>query len=429
MLQLYNAALLPLRLAAEAWGAIPRRDPARRDEWNERLARRLPSPGAGGALWIHGSSVGEAQLVSTLARALRERQPELALAASAFTRTGRSQLPAPPAVDASFFAPLDFPGLPRRRLRALRPAALALVETELWPNLLREAHQEGVPVAVVNGRLSPRRMRRYDRLASLYRPLVRELACVGAQSEEDAERFRRLGARAGAVRVTGNLKYDVAPPRVDLAALRRRAGLAEGRPVLVAGSTGRGEEPLVLDAFSEARREHRTLLLVLAPRHPDRVAAVEQLVRDRGLGVRRLSRADAPASPFDVLLVDTLGELASLYALGAIAFVGGSLVPIGGHNVLEPAAAAVPVLFGPHTEHVGEPAAALELAGGGLRVRDATELGREVSGLLADPEARERMGTRAAALVASGRGALAHTVALLLALVDRSATGPHVGAA
>ncbi len=417
MLQLYNTLLLPLRVVVAPWAAWRRRDPSRAREWSERRARVLPRVPPGG-LWLHGASVGEARILGSVARVLGDRRPRPPLSVSAYTRTGRRQLPGPPLVDAAFFLPLDFPGLPGRLLDAVRPRALVLVETELWPNLLWESSLRGVPVAVINARLSPRRMGRYRRLGRLYRPLLSGLAAVGAQSAEDGERFRELGVPAGRVTVTGNVKYDLAPPTVDREALRRRFALADDRPVLVAGSTAAGEDGPVLDAYAEARRVVPRAFLVLAPRHPERAPEVERLARERGLRLARLSSAAAgrAGESHDGLLVDTIGELAALYALGRVAFVGGSLVPVGGHNVLEPAALGVPVLFGPHTEHVREPAAALLDAGGALRVEDGSALARRFRELLEDGGARARIAAAAAAVLESNRGALARTVALIDAI-------------
>jgi 3-deoxy-D-manno-octulosonic-acid transferase len=374
-----------------------------------------------GGVWLHGSSVGEARVVGLLARELRRQRPERSIAVSAYTPTGRARLPSAPDVDASFYIPLDFPGYPDRLLRHLRPRLLGLIETELWPNLLHDAHRLRVPVAVLNGRLSTRRMARYRRFAGLYRPGLGRLVCVGAQSNQDAEHFTALGVPPDLVRVTGNIKYDLPLPETDPAELRARLGLGD-RPVFAAGSTRPGEEQPVLDAFARARRERARLCLLLAPRHLQRIAEVEELVRAAGLRSARLSSPIEPlGEAMEVLLVDTLGELPALYRLAAVAFVGGSLAPLGGHSPLEPAAVGVPVLFGPHTEHFDEPASALEQAGGARRVHSAAELGEALVALLADDGARTRMGRLAAGVVDANRGALAKTVTLL---IDALEAGP-----
>jgi 3-deoxy-D-manno-octulosonic-acid transferase len=425
MLGLYNTVLLPLRLAVEAWSLWRSRTPAGRAEWAERRGRRLPRCRAGG-VWIHGASVGEARIAASVAGAVRSRRPDLPLVVSATTRAGREQLPPSSGVDAAFFVPLDFAGVVRRTVRGLRPAALVLVETELWPNLLAQAHGAGVPVVVLNGRLTPQRMAAYRRLRRLFGPLVGRLAACGAQSEADAARFVELGAPPAGVVVTGNVKYDLPLPAEGPAELRGRLRLAEGRPVFVAGSTAAGEDALVLDAFARARAASGDLLLVLAPRHVRRSADVAALLQERGHAAARLSEAPDLRDK-DVLLVDSVGQLPALYQLGSVAFVGGSLVPVGGHNVLEPAAVGVPVLFGPHTETVSDPAAALVRAGGGARVADASALGDELARLLGDAGARAGMAEAASRIVRASRGALERSVTLLLGVLERAS--PRAGAA
>ncbi len=420
MLRLYNLLLSPLRVAAPAVAAWRSARGGSREAWDERLGRRLPSVPPGG-IWIHGASVGEARIATSLAAGLREAEPSLPLAASAVTRTGRERLPAPPAVDAAFHAPLDFPGPVRRVLSALRPRALVLIETELWPNLLALASRAGASSCLVNGRLSPERMARYRRLRSLYRPLLAGLAGVGAQDGEAAERLRSLGARPEAIEITGNVKYDLPPPAEDRDLLRRRYALAANRPVVAAGSTGEGEDAPVLDAFHDLRREFPDAFLLLAPRHPTRFRSAEEEARRRGLRLHRFSDGEpSRAGGTDGILLDALGALSTLYALADVAFVGGSLVPVGGHNVLEPAAASVPVLFGPHTHHVGEPAEALLRRGGARRVADAAALARAWGEWLRSRDERERAGRAALAVVLENRGALARTVALVLRAAGRS---------
>jgi 3-deoxy-D-manno-octulosonic-acid transferase len=413
MLRLYNAALWPLRGAAEILARLRARDGASRREWAERLGRSLAAFPCGG-IWIHGASVGEARLVVALAAALRRASPGTPLHASAVTREGRSRLPTPPAADRAIFAPLDFPGPVRRTFAALRPDALVLVETELWPNLLAVARHEGVPVCVVNARLAPERLARYRRLRRLYAPLLSEIAAVGAQDEEQVGRFVALGVPSSRVERTGNLKYDLAPPEETRESVRARLGVAPDRPVLIAGSTAEDEEGQILDAFAAVRARVPGALLVLAPRRPARFAAAGETARARGYRVARRSTNEPAGEEADVCLVDLLGELALLYTAADAAFVGGTLVPIGGHNLLEPAAAGVPVAFGPHTAHVGEPAEALLTAEAGARVADSSALARVWIRWIEDPAERRRVAEAGRALVARNRGALDRTVALVL---------------
>jgi 3-deoxy-D-manno-octulosonic-acid transferase len=253
---------------------------------------------------------------------------------------------------------------------------------------------------------------------AFFAPLVARLAGVGARSAADAERFRELGVPAERIELTGDVKYDLAPPATPVEETRRRLGLPDGRPVLVAGSTGPGEEPAVLDAWTVARATHPDLVLVLAPRHLERADDVAREISRRGLEFVRASEARPETRADAVLLLDTLGELAAAYRLATIAFVGGSLVPVGGHNLLEPASVGVPVLFGPHVDSVADAAARLERARGARRVRDVAELAREIVSLLEDEPARREMARSARGVVDAERGALARSVALILRAVD-----------
>jgi 3-deoxy-D-manno-octulosonic-acid transferase len=303
------------------------------------------------------------------------------------------------------------------------------VETELWPNLLHAARAGGVRVVLLNGRLAGRKMDRYRWLSGLYRPLLEQMARVGAQSAEDAARFVELGAGRDRLAVTGNVKYDLPVPEVGAPELRRRLGLADERPVFVAGSTAAGEEEAVLEAFDGVRERLPDLLLVLAPRRLSRIDEVETWVRTRELRVGRLSALEAGAAALDVLLVDTMGLLFALYQLASVAFVGGSLAPVGGHNVLEPAAVGVPVLFGPHTENSAEPARALEQAGGGIRVSSARQLGHELDSLFRDPARRADVARRASQVVLANRGAMERSLGLLFDALAEPGRGPRTGVA
>jgi len=418
MRMLYNAALLPVRAASVVFGVWPRGTPEAELARDQRLARRLPSV-VPGSLWIHGASVGEARIIGALAKEIRRRRPGQPLAVSSVTTTGHAQLPKPPAIDAAFFLPLDFPSVQRRAFDVIAPSMIVLVETELWPNLLAEARRRRVPVVIVNGRLAPERLTRYRRLSGLYGPLLCGIDAIGAAGRDETARFLALGVSERAVHVLGNLKFDLPAPDDDPAVIRARSGLAPDRPVVVAGSTGDGEDRLVLDAFSTARRDVPDLLLLLAPRHPERFASAAEEAARRGLFVSRVS-GGAAAADVDVLLVDTIGQLAALYALAGSAFVGGSLVPVGGHNLLEPLAAGVPVLFGPHTHHVAEIAAELQRTGAGLRVENADALGRAWAELATQPDERARRVALGREFLAANRGALGRAADLVLAVWDRS---------
>ena len=417
MKALYDAALLPLRAASLLFGMWPRADARGALERDQRLGRRLPVSRYP-PLWLHGASVGEARIVSALAREIRRRRPGLPLAASAMTATGRAQLPDTPEIDGAFVLPLDFRGVQRRAFDAVAPAMIAVVETELWPNLFAEARARAVPVALVNARLAPEKLVRYRRFAGLYGPILRGLAAVGAASPVEAGRFESLGVSSRVIRVTGNVKFDLPSPVADRDVLRLSLRLRPGRAVVAAGSTGEGEDRLVLDAFMALRGRVPEVSLLLAPRHPQRFdAAVAEAAR-RGLVTRRLAAGEDARDGWDVLVVDTIGDLATLYAATDAAFVGGSLVPIGGHNLLEPPAAGVPVLFGPHTFHVAEVAESLEAAGAGERVLGAAGLADAWERLLTDPSQRAARVGAASELLAAHRGALARTADLLLDVLD-----------
>lgn len=414
----YDAALIPLRGAAWVYGLWPRGTPEATLERDQRVARRLPAAPPG-SLWLHGASLGESRLVVRLASELAGRRPGGAVVASAVTRAGRDALEASTLAGRSFFLPLDFPDLQRRVLAALRPGALALVETEIWPALLAEAARARVPACLVNGRIAPERLGRYRRFAAVYRPALASLTRLGAASDVEAERFAELGARAEALRVTGNLKFDLPAPGESAEALRARFALAAARPVFVAGSTGAGEDAPVVEAFLEARRSRPGAFLVLAPRHAARFDGAFETAAARGLAVHRLSAEnDAAAGAGDVLLVDVLGRLAELYALGEASFVGGSLVPVGGHNLLEPLAAGSPVVFGPHLGHVREVADAVLAEGAGEVVPDATALARAWVRLAGDPAERARRVAAGRALIARHRGALGRSVDLILETLE-----------
>jgi 3-deoxy-D-manno-octulosonic-acid transferase len=418
---LYNAALLPARAASYVFGAWPRGSPHAELERDQRLARRLPAVSPG-AFWIHGASVGEARLVAALARELQARRPAQTIVASAVTATGRAQLPSPPAVEAAFFLPLDFAALQRRVFDRVAPAMLILIETELWPNLLTEAAQRRVPVVVINGRLAPERLARYRFFSGLYGPLLRGLDAIGVAGLDEVARFEAMGVDPASIEVLGNLKFDLPAPTETASELRRRFGIPMERAIVAAGSTGQGEDALVLDAFQAARRDVPNLFLVLAPRHPERFDSAADEVNRRGLRLARVSNVPI-AEGADVLLVDSVGQLASLYAMAGSAFVGGSLVPVGGHNLLEPIAAGAPVLFGPHTEHFAEIATSLLRAGAALRVESAPALGRAWARLATSPDECAHLIAAGRGVIGAHRGALHRAVELVLAVADRTRGG------
>jgi 3-deoxy-D-manno-octulosonic-acid transferase len=371
------------------------------------------------SIWVHAVSVGEVLAAKPLIPALRERFPGHRIFVSTTTMTGNAVArKSIRGIDGLFYAPFDFPHPVRRALDVLNPSLVALVETELWPNLIHEAHRRGTRVALVNGRISPRSFPRYLRLGRLLRALLSEVDLFLMQGEPHAERVRTLGAPPERVLVTGNLKFDaVAPGRLP----ERLARLLHGtvpRPLWVAGSTVGGEEELVLSAFHRVRERIPEARLLLAPRHPERFDTVPALVESAGFRCLRRSSLDPSAwSDGEVLLLDSLGELAQVYALASVVFVGGSLVPSGGHNILEPAVAGKPVIVGPHMDNFQEITDQFREQHALLQVSSADELGREVAALLLDERRRAGLGERARELVGRNRGAVARSTDALESLL------------
>jgi 3-deoxy-D-manno-octulosonic-acid transferase len=380
-------------------------------------ARGRPARPAG---WIHAVSVGEAIAALPLILGLRERYPDLPLVVSTVTETGahvvRERLGA---LAQHRYFPLDLPGAVTRAVDGIDPAFLVCMETELWPNLLRLLHRRGVPVAIANGRLSDRSFRRYSLVRAFMGPLLAPVGLFAMQSSEDARRIIALGAEPARVVVTGNMKHDaLAPSRDEADGWRRRLGLTAAQRVWVAGSTHRGEDEAVLEAHAVARVDHRDLALVIAPRHPERVPEVLALVEARGWAAVRRSALPGVRAETAVVILDTVGELADLYAVADVVFVGGSLVPAGGHNMLEPARLRKPVLFGPHTANFREAATALVASGGGFVVRDGMALAEHLRRLLAADADRERAGEAGHAAVAARQGAVQRTLDLLRPLLE-----------
>jgi 3-deoxy-D-manno-octulosonic-acid transferase len=388
------------------------KDPAYRTHLGERfgLGRRLAMP----SIWLHAVSVGEVSAAAALVRALHARHPDVPLVLTTATPTGRAQAATLFGADVEVrFLPYDTAGSVRRFLARIRPLAAIIMETELWPNLLHECGRRGVPVVFASARLAARSVPRYRRFGTLFSAGLRN-AWVAAQSSTDADRFIALGADPARTRVVGNLKFDM---RLGEAVaengreLRRR--YLGARPVWTAGSTHEGEEEIVLGAHAALERAVRGALLVLVPRHPQRFEGVAALLERRGLVFDRRGRSDTVRPEAQVLLLDTMGELTAFYAASDVAFVGGSLVPVGGHNLLEPAALGVPVITGPHTQNGPEIARLLIEAGGALEAADGVALAAAAGRLLADPALRERMGESARSFVEAHRGSLARLLALI----------------
>jgi 3-deoxy-D-manno-octulosonic-acid transferase len=412
-------AVAPFVVLLEAWREL------RGVEQRGRLRGRVgfaPTSGAAGGLWLHAVSVGEVQASAALLREMRQRVPGLAVTITTVTTTGARRARELFGDDVQYaFLPYDLPGAVRRFLDRVRPAAVVMVETEIWPALYGELASRGIPLTIASARLSERSVRRYRRVAPLIGAALAGDVVVGAQTEEDASRFRTVGCPAGQVQVTGNVKFDQTIPETVVESGRGlRRGWGDARPVWIAGSTHEGEESAALGAHAIVRRTHPHALLVLVPRHPQRFATVTSLLAGSGLPYSRRSAGSLPSAADAVYLADTVGELQMLYAACDVAFVGGSLVPVGGHSLIEPASLGLPVLCGPHTRNTAEAAELLEQAGALTIVHDAEDLGRRVSGLFDDPAQARHVGALGRAAVAASRGAVLRTVALLLPRLSRS---------
>ncbi|MBM7061198.1 lipid IV(A) 3-deoxy-D-manno-octulosonic acid transferase [Pseudomonas sp. UL073] len=391
-----------------------RKAPAYAQRIGERFALGLPALKPGG-IWVHAVSVGESIAAAPMIRGLLERHPDLPITITCMTPTGSERIQALfPAAQYGgrvqhCYLPYDLPWAAARLLDRLQPQLAVIMETELWPNHIHQCARRGVPVALANARLSERSARGYARFAGLTRPMLAELDWLAVQTEAEAARFRQLGARPGRVAVTGSIKFDLhLDPALSARATALRAEWgAAARPVWIAASTHAGEDEIVLDAHRALLEHQPDALLILVPRHPERFDAVDALCRQRNFATRRRSRGEAVNADTQVLLGDTMGELLFLYALADLAFVGGSLVANGGHNLLEPAALGKPVLSGPHLFNFLDIAAQLRDAGALLEVADAPALSQALQRLWAQPQAGEAMSAAGLGVLQANQGALA----------------------
>jgi 3-deoxy-D-manno-octulosonic-acid transferase len=382
-------------------------------------------------IWLHAVSLGEVTAAAALVRALQERHPACPVIVTTATPTGRARAQALFRDGAAVgYLPYDTPGSMRRFVRRARPRVAIIMETELWPNLFNECRRRGIPVVLASARLSPNSVMWYRRCGALFRPVFAGETFVAAQTAEDAQRFIAVGAAPQRTRVAGNVKFE---SRVDAAMLARGLALRSAwaaRPVWIAGSTHAGEEEMVLAAHAAILAAAPDALLLLVPRHPERFQAVADLLGRRGFRYERLSSsgglglAGALPPEAQVLLVDTVGELAALYAAVDVAFVGGSLVPVGGHNLLEPGALGVPVITGPHQANGREVAQLLLQSGGAVEVTDAAGLAAVAGRWLGDPAARQRVGDIARGVVDANRGGVARVLELVEEALHRRTAIP-----
>ena len=407
MRRIYTAILylmLPLVLLRLLWRS--RLAPAYRERWGERFGE-IRGPYKQGGLWVHAVSVGEVLAVSPLVRHLIQNHPSLHIHITTTTPTGSAQVQRLFGVEVSHsYAPYDIPLFLMRFLDTLRPKAMLMVETEVWPNLLHYAREREVTTLLANARLSARSLRRYQRVESFAQTVFAQIDHVAAQTEADADRLRMIGVNPGAIHVTGSIKFDVDVPASVLEQSEVMRRMWSGRPVWVAGSTHDGEESVILEAHQQLIKEVPDALLVLVPRHPERFDAVGSLAERYDFEVARRSLHDPVTEKTQVYLGDTMGELNVLIGAVNVAFIGGSFAKIGGHNVLEAAAQGIPVIVGPHTFNFELITRQLIQIGGAERVYNAEELAKLLQAWLTDAAARVEVGEAGQKLVTDNRGAL-----------------------
>jgi len=419
---LYSAAAaVALLLTAPLWLVQMARRRKYRAGLGERLGR-VPARLRTGrrAIWVHAVSVGEVLAVRGLMGELRARFPGHRVVVSTTTATGQKLARDRFGAENAFYFPLDFSFAVRPYLRALRPELVIVAETEFWPNFLRLAHAAGARIAVVNARISDRSFPRYRQFRWFMRPVLRKVDLFLTQGEEDRRRLLEIGAPAERVRVSGNLKFDVkaATAAPVVSTLREALERGGGGPVLVCGSTVEGEEPMLLRAFTEVLAKFPAAVMVLAPRHPERFAEAASLLDASGLRWWRRSAWDGAGEVRGgVFLLDSIGELAAMYALAGVAFVGGSLAPRGGHNILEAAQHGAAILVGPHTDNFRDIIELFRRAGA-LRVITEGDLALALLELLSDDACRRDVAARAAEVLRAHSGATARTVSALEALLS-----------
>ena len=408
--------LLPAVLVRLLWRGM--RAPGYRERWAERFGRLTDGPAPGG-VWIHAVSVGEVQAIEPLVRHLREAHPELALTITTSTPTGSERVKLLFGTDVFHaYCPYDLPFAVKRFLAQVRPRMLIMVETEIWPNLLALCARRNIPTLLANGRLSMRSARGYARLGGFSRQVFSTIRAVAAQSQADADRFIGLGVPAERGSVTGSIKFDMRIPasvQEQIQVLRRAWG---DRPVWVAASTHEGEDEQVLAAHRALLEQVPQALLVLVPRHPERFDRVAALVARHGFDLCRRSLDQPCGEDIQVFLGDTMGELPVFLGGADVAFIGGSLVKIGGHNMLEAAAQGVPVVFGPHVFNFSAIARLLRDREAGVMVENAGGLAAQVSAWLQDASERSRIGENGRQVVEENRGALQRLARLVDGLLS-----------
>ena len=408
--------LIPLIILRLLWRGL--RAPAYWQRWSERFGfiSPLPQPHS---LWIHAVSMGEVQAAIPLIQTLYSRFPHYPILVTTMTPTGSQRVKAIFADQVwHVYLPYDLPDAIARFLGRTQPQLLILLETELWPNLLRACQQRLIPVILINARLSAQSAARYQHIAGFMRPLLTSLVAIAAQTQVDANRFMELGVPATQIQVTGNIKFDSRSPShyvTQAKQLRHQCG--NQRVIWIAASTHEGEEKLVLEAFSQLRVEINALLLILVPRHPERFNRVAQLCQQHGYLISRRSQNEPCTAMTDIYLGDTMGELPLLYAASDVAFVGGSLVPIGGHNLLEPAAAGLPIIVGTYVFECEEICRQLLAEQAGQQVQNTEQLVQAAKCYLTNANLRQQAGEQGRWFVEKNQGALERALSMIYAYI------------
>jgi len=366
-------------------------------------------------VWFHAASVGEVRVTLSLLQEIKKAYPRHGFVISTTTPQGRAVASQAHGVDAALLAPLDLPWVVRRAVKHIKPRLLLVAETELWPNLLREVKRQGIPVILFNGRISRKSYRFYRPLRFFFKDVLKNFDALCLKSSADRERMIGLGAPPQSMHVTGDIKFhQIAPPtEIERKRLRQELRLPKNAPVLIAGSTHEGEETLILQIFKELKVEFSQLILILAPRHLQRISRVEGLVGSQGVRWVRRTRIDEGRRPEEVIVLDTVGELAVLYGLGTAIFVGGSFCRVGGHNIMEVLAHGKGVIFGPHMENFIDIAKLVVEKGAGIQARTPDELREALRKLIVDPSLNKEMGERGLALLQEHQGAMERTMKIV----------------
>jgi 3-deoxy-D-manno-octulosonic-acid transferase len=383
-----------------------------KERWGFYAPGVLQKLGKRRSLWFHAASVGEVKVALSLLAELRKMYPHHGFVVSTTTPQGRAIASQAHGVDAAILAPLDLPWIVRRAVQRIKPRLLLVAETELWPNLLKEAKRKGIPIILFNGRLSRRSYRFYRPLRFFFRGVLKHFDALCLKSNRDRERMVSLGAASRSIHVTGDIKFHqmVVSTEAEGERLRQELRLSRGHAVLIAGSTHEGEEGIIVNIFRELKDEFPQLVLILAPRHLQRIPRVEGLLGSLGVRWVRRTQIRAKRRPEEVILLDTVGELAALYGLGASIFVGGSFTRVGGHNILEVLVHGIGVIFGPYMENFSEIAQLVVERGAGIQVKTPDELKEAVRRLIADPSLFKGMGEKGLALLQEHQGALERTL-------------------